>query len=638
MPRRKSSRRRAAYQAAAARPAPSRASWRLGLPSRFPTLNEAWPPTLLALLVVVFYLPAMIWGGFVWDDISHIPGEPAIRDWSGIFRIWFQPSEVQEPFYRPLTYTSFWLEHKLWGFNPSGFHTVNVLLHLANTLLLWRVLLRLTVPGSFLIAAVFAVHPVHVESVAWAIERKDMLSGLFYLSAALAWLHFQERPHRLTYGLTLVLFAAGLLAKNMVVTLPAALLILQWYHHGRLTRRDLLLAAPFFAVAVCFVALDLALVTSATPAEFHYTIAERVSIAGRAIWFYAGKLLWPLDLVIIYPHWDATLGSPLEWGRSTTAAAWALVAALPAIAAALWVLRGRTGRGLLAGLLFFVVTLSPALGFVDHTYMLFSFVADRYQYLASIGVIAIVIGAAAYAVPRFPRIPIRAAMVLAGATLLILGTLTWQQSRVYSDQLTFFEHVTERSPTAVGAHLNLANALLDAGRLEDARAAGRIAVEQRPGNFDAYGNLVQILIADGDTDAALELAREAAERFPGEARAPAHVGLALVHAGHADDAVAEFERAVGLDPDYADARLGLGVALITQERHQDALEHLRVAVDVAPENPQGWANLGIALLGSGRHQDALKAFDRSLTINPQDESALAGRGVALQRIREGAGG
>ena len=464
-----------------------------------------------------------------------------------------------------------------------------------------------------------------------------MLSGLFYLAAALVWIRFHDRPRRLTYVLALVLFVAGILAKNMVVTLPAALLILQWFRYGRVTTRDLGLVAPFFLVAIAFVALDLSLVSSATPAEFHYSTIERVLIAGRAVWFYAGKLLWPLDLVVIYPHWDAQLGAPLDWPRSTVAVAWGGIAALVAMAVVLWILRSRIGRGPLAGLLFFVITLSPALGFVDHTYMVFAFVADRYQYLASIGLSAVVLGMVAHASTQLPEWPRKGALVLAAGMLLVLGLLTWQQSGIYRNQLTFFTYITEQNPSAVGAHLNLANALRDAGRFEEAEAAGRVAVEQRLDNFDAYGNLVQILIAGGDPAGALDVAREAAERFPAESRAPAHVGLSLVHTGRVDEAEPAFRRAIAIDAEYADARLGLGVVLLSQARYEEALEHLLIATELAPGNAQGWTNAGIALSGLGRHQEAIEAFDHALTLDPHQESARTGQSQARQRIEEGGG-
>ena len=164
-------------------------------------------------MVIISYLPAMLWGGFVWDDNLCIKVDP-VRDVSGLWQIWFSPSAIEEEnHYWPLVYTTFWLEHKLWGFDPTGYHIVNVLLHLANTLLVWHLLRRLAVPGAWLVAAVFAVHPLHVESVAWIIERKDVLSGLFYLGVVLVWIRFVEQPNPRWYVWSLVLYVAGLLSK-----------------------------------------------------------------------------------------------------------------------------------------------------------------------------------------------------------------------------------------------------------------------------------------------------------------------------------------------------------------------------------------------------------------------------------------
>ena len=180
----------------------------------------------LGVLAVVSYVPALS-GGFVWDDVIFSE-EPVIHAVSGLKSIWFSPADIRnEGHYWPLVYTSFWLEHKLWGLNPVGYHAVNIALHLANCLLLWRLLVHLRVPGAAVVAAVFAAHPVHVESVAWIIERKDMLSALFYLTAVLVWVRFVEQPRAWLYALALVLFTAGLLSKSVVVTLPAALLIVQ---------------------------------------------------------------------------------------------------------------------------------------------------------------------------------------------------------------------------------------------------------------------------------------------------------------------------------------------------------------------------------------------------------------------------
>ena len=313
------------------------------LAQRF-TRQNFLPILALGLLVIVSYLPAMLWGGFVWDDRIFIDAEP-VREVSGLWQIWFSPSAIaEEAHYWPLVYTTLWLEHKLWGFTPTGYHIVNVLLHLANVLLLWQLLRRLSVPGAWIVAAVFAVHPLHVESVAWVIERKDLLSGLFYLAAVLAWMRFVEQPRPGRYAWSLVLYVAGLLSKSIVVTLPVALLIWYWWKQGRVISTDLLRLVPFGVVGIVITIGDLLFYQSVEPLSLGYSFIERTLIAARALWFYAGKLLWPSELAVIYPLWDIRVGDPLAWG--------CLIAAV-ALAIALWHFRPQLGRGPLAGALFF---------------------------------------------------------------------------------------------------------------------------------------------------------------------------------------------------------------------------------------------------------------------------------------------
>ena len=264
----------------------------------------SWPwlaPLVLCLLVLVSYLPAMLWGDLVWDDLTMIRNQ-AVREVSGLRQIWFAPGEIRgEGHYWPLVYSSFWLEHQLWGTAPAGYHVVNVLLHLANTLLLWRLLRSLAVPGAWLVAAVFAVHPVRVESVAWVIERKDVLSGLFYLAAATVWIRVGGAPRPGRSLAALALYAAGLLSKSVVVTLPVALLIWRWRKRGRVTAADLLRLAPFFLVGAAISAADLVFNRSRGVGGLGYSLVERALIAARAVWFYLGKNFWPMDLGIVYP-------------------------------------------------------------------------------------------------------------------------------------------------------------------------------------------------------------------------------------------------------------------------------------------------------------------------------------------------
>ena len=554
-------------------------------------LARPWlPPLALCLLVLMSYLPAMLWGEFVWDDLM-MTGTPAVREATGLRQIWFSPGEIKaEGHYWPLVYSLFWLQHKLWGFAPAGYHVVNVLLHLANTLLLWQLGRRLALPAAWVVAAVFAVHPVRVESVAWVIELKDVLSGLFYLSAALVWVRFTDAPRPRRYLAALTLYAAGLLAKSVVVTLPVALLIREWWQRGRLTATGLLRVAPFFAVGAAISIVDLTFNRSQGVARFDYSLIERGLIAARAVWFYVGKNLWPVDLGIVYPRWEVGVADLF---------AWAGVAAAIGLVAALWLLRDRIGRGPLAGVLFFGVTLSPTLGFVDFNYMLFSFVADRFQYLAGIGVLAVVIGAVARGVAGHAADGQQGAalnVVLVAALLGVLGTLTWQQAANYRDGVTFFRYLIAHNPEAREAHLNLGSALLRWNRLEAALAAYRIAEEQRPE----------------------------------DCKPPYGAGLALYHLERPDEAEQAYLRALELCPRYAAALADLGELRLAQGRHEDALQPLQSASDINPGNVDVWINRGLALHHLGRTDEALQSLDKALTLDPNRQQAQEARAQVLR--------
>ena len=574
----------------------------------------------LGLLVVVSYLPAMLWGGFVWDDNLYIKVDP-VRDVSGLWQIWFSPSAIDgERHYWPLVYTTFWLEHKLWGFDPTGYHIVNVLLHLANTLLVWHLVRRLAVPGAWVVAAVFAVHPLHVESVAWVIERKDVLSGLFYLAAALGWMRFVEKPHPRRYALPLVLYAAGLLSKSIVVTLPVALLIWHWWKQGRVTSADLLRLVPFCVVGLVITIGDLSFARSIVPVSFDYSLAERALIAARALWFYTGKLLWPTSLAVIYPRWDIYVADPLAWGY--------LIAAV-ALAVVLWHFRSQLGRGPLAGALFFVVTLSPILGFVDYGYMKYAFVADRYQYLAGIGVMAVVIGAAAYGVGRLPSLWQRGVLGVAAVVLVVLGMLTWRQASIYRDEETFNRHIIALNPQARNAYRHLGNALYKQKRYEEALDAFRVAVAQRPNYAKVHVGLGSVLNKLERYKEAETHLHRAIELDPKAKHSHLRLGNALYEQGRYAEAVDAYRVAIEQRPDDATAHANLGMALNKLERYDQAETHLRRAIALDSKTKHGHRHLGNALYEQGRHAEAIDAYRVAIEQRPDDAVAHANLGAAL---------
>ena len=569
----------------------------------------------MALLVAASYFPALQ-GGFVWDDVIFSE-EPVIHSPSGLRSIWLSPADIKnEGHYWPLVYTSFWLEHKLWGLNPVGYHAVNILLHLVNCLLLWRLLDRLAIPGAVVIAAVFAVHPMHVESVAWIIERKDVLSALFYLTAVLTWIRFSESPRPGRYALALALFAAGLLAKSVVVTLPVALLIWHWWQRGRITAVDLMRLAPFAAAGLAITLADLAFYTSREPLELGFSLVERTLIAARALWFYAGKLVWPADLAVIYPLWKIDTGDLF---------AWVYLAGAVAVAALLWFGRRRIGRGPLAGALLFAVTLAPVLGFVDYGYMQFSLVADRFQYLAGIGALAVLIGGAAYGVGKLPAAYRVGAGAAAAAVVLLLGGLAWRQAAVYRDEVTLFSHIVSLNPEARDAHLNLGNGLIEAGRNEDGLAASRVAVEQRPDSADAHSNLGLALMNLEQFDAAGEALRQALQLDPKHQSALQNSAELLRKQGRYEAAVEAYRAVLKRDSRYALAYAGLGDALFQLGRYEAAVDALSMAVEIQPGLPFAgklYVLMGRAARALGQLDSAEEHFRRAMAIEPDEAAAL----------------
>ena len=533
----------------------------------------------LFVLVAVIYFPATR-AGFIWDD-SIFRDLKAVSTWGGIWDIWFDPASAymqgnrwREGHYWPLLYTTFWIEHKLWGFSPAGYHVVNILIHFANTVLLWHLLARLAVPGAWFVAAVFAAHPLHAESVAWIMARKDMLATLFCLAALAMWLRFVESRRLRHYAGSLFLFAGAMLCKSAVVVFPATLLILQWWKQGGVTQKYLLRAAPFFLVGLAMAVADILFYQNVQPISLGYSMPERVLIAAQALWFYAGKLLLPVDLAVIYSHWDVNVANLLGW---------LYVLAALAVAAALWLLRGRIGRGPLACALFFAVMLSPTLGFVDYGYMRYSFVADRYQYLAGIGVIVLFVAAAAYGSDRLPGSLGNMTKGAALALLALLGVATWNQAGVYRDEVTLFRHVVSLNPKAHTAHMNLAYALLHSeGPSEEALAAAREAVRKRPLYYSSHNVL----------------------------------GAALSGLDRHEEAEKHLRRAVELNPRYAPAFLNLGESFRRRGRHKEALEAYLAALRIDPNYPLPYVGMGYVLFGLKRYEEAVSSMKRALSLQP----------------------
>jgi tetratricopeptide (TPR) repeat protein len=572
-----------------------------------------WTAALILGLALACYWPALR-GGMVWDDDAHVT-RPELRSTAGLRLIWSEPGATQQ--YYPLLHSAFWVEHRLWGDSTLGYHLANVLLHAAGAFLLVLVLRRLMVPGACLAGLVFAVHPVCVESVAWISEQKNTLSLVFYLLAVLAYLGFDGRRGRpgaaRLYFAASLLFVLALLTKTVTATLPAAILVILWWKRGSLSwRRDVPPLVPWFVVAAAsglFTALVERKLVGAEGAGFSLSLAHRFLLAGRVVWFYLGKLVWPTHLVFIYPHWNAAAGG----------AAWALcLAAAVLVTAALWLLRRRS-RGPLAAWLFFVGSLFPALGFFNVYPFLFSYVADHFQYLACIGPIAAFSAGVVLLLDRAPQGVRAAGMGLISGLVAALAVLSNAQSRIYADQPALYKATIAGNPSCWMAHNNLGLWYDDHGDLERAIAHFREAIRLKDDYAEAHNNLGSVLRKiPGRLDEAMAQFGTALRLQPGYAEAHNNLGVGFEDRGQFDEAEAQYLEAIRIRRDYASAQNNLGgVLLKIPGRLDDAIAHLREALRLRPDFAEAHDNLGNAwLIVPGRMSDALAEYTQALRLKP----------------------
>jgi tetratricopeptide (TPR) repeat protein len=574
---------------------------------------------LLALLLVVTtilaYQPA--WhGGFIWDDDAYITNNELLTAPDGLRRIWFSLDSPSQ--YFPLVYTMFRFERAWWGLNPTGYHFVNILLHIANALILWSLLARLRVPGAWLAGAIFALHPVQVESVAWITERKNVLMGLFFLLTIRAWVEFVDKQtkHRwFFYVLALLLYALALFSKTTACTLPAALLLILWLQGRRINQRQLAQLVPFVVLA-----LGMGLLTvwweryhqGTRGPLFAISPPERLLIASRAIWFYLGKLFWPSNLTFIYPRWIVSPTHLLEY-------AW--LAALGGLCAVISFARRYVGRSLEVAALFFVATLSPVLGFIMLYTFRYTFVADHYQYLASIGPIALASAGITTLAASFKE----SRHFIFGAAVCIVAALTmftWRQSTIYADIEALWRTTIARNPGCWMAHNNLGIVLSQKGDIDEAIAHYRKTLEMSPDFAEADYNLGNALLQKGEVDAAIVHCQRAVTIQPNDPDAKVALGNALFQKGLIDESIVHYEKALAIRPYYVTAHYNLARAFLRKGEIDEAILHCRAVLSTQPEHADAHTILANAFLQKGEIGNAIEQYKKTLEIAPRSVPAL----------------
>jgi protein O-mannosyl-transferase len=659
------------------------------------SIGSLAPLAVLVAVTFVAYSP-VIRGGWIWDDDYYVTHNATLRSAQGLWRIWTDIGSV--PQYYPLTHTAFWLEWRLWGPEPTGYRVGNVLLHCANAALIGVILRRLAVPGWWIVPWLFALHPVHVESVAWVTERKNVLSGFFYLLALNQYLKttaaqpessseraarpFSEEaipergtppergtlllltpvpvPERGTlllltprYFAALALFVCALLSKTVTSSLPAVVLLIVYWKRGRIAWRDVWPLLPFLALGAGMGLLTSWMerhVVGAAGSEFALSFVDRFLIAGRAVWFYVTKLLWPNPLIFMYPRW--TVDPARLWQFAFSIAAVGLIASL-------WALRHRFGRGPLVAALFFGGSLFPALGFVNVLPMRYSFVADHFQYLASAGVLTLLAGVVAVRASR------QGARTFTAVACLALAIVTWNHAHDFRDIETLWRSTLAKNPSSWMAHNNLGIALMNrgdnaaaaqefraaiawkpdhdqarlnlgmiaerAGRFDEARAWYLDALRVKPNFANAHYNLGRLAATQGVTDDAIDHYQRAIEFDPKHDEAMTNLGVLFAERGDAGRAVLLYRRALEVNPASVAAHVNLGNVYLNANQFDAALAEWAKAAALSPRNPVVPNNIGVVLLAQGKLDEAERRFRESLAARPDYVDALINLGAVRAR-------
>src|SRR5580704_10167257 len=629
-----------------------------------PSWQREWLWAFLLVALVFISYARVFNADFIWDDETHLTRNPCVVGPLGLKEIWTSARAV----YYPLVLTTFWTVHKVAGLSPWPYHLLNVCLHAGSAVLLWQVLRQLNVRGAWLGAALWALHPVMVQSVAWVTELKNTQSGFFYLLSIFCFLRWDERsrirrilrikgtadqdravsrpPWRLAgdgyclmwFALSLSFFILATLSKPSVVMLPVVLALCLWWRTGRIYWRDIAAIAPFVlisALASVWTIVEQKFHAGAIGAEWAQTWPERLIIAGRAIWFYVAKLAWPYPLIFIYPRWKINSSE--------------LIAYLPLVAAlggllVLWLIRAKWSRAVFFAAAYYVVSLFPVLGFFSVYFFRYSFVSDHFQYLASMGPLAlggagIVTGCSRLAASRrFSALPStlrhRAVVTtlllgICGTLLLSLVFLTWRQTAVYHNLVTLYTGILAKNPGCWMAHSNLGSALNNQGKTDEAIAHYREAIELRPSYAEAHYNLGRLLARKGQLDDAVTHYEKALEIDPADAEAQNNLGVTLFGSGRVDEAIAHYQEALKIRPDYAEASCNLASALLSKGDLDGAIAYYSMCLALLPNQAEPEHNLASALLRKGRTDEAIAHYKKALELRPDSADAHANLGSAF---------
>jgi len=565
------------------------------------------------LLKAAVLLAAALWiywpslhGEWLWDDDLLITKNFDLRTWAGLERIWFAAPSTD---YWPVTWTTLWMEWHLWGGDSFGYHLVSLSLHITSGFFIWHILGRLGLRFAWLGGLLFVVHPLAVESVAWAAEIKNTLSLPFYLLALEAWLDHEEGQGG-AYWRSLAFYLIAMLAKTSTVMLPVVLLLYCWWKRDKIALREIKQTLPFFAVA-----LILGIVTILCQGQMIAgreaglgTPLSRLITAGTGVFFYWDKFIAPIELLPIYPRW--TFSRP-------TAAELLTLPALGALLAVLWSQHRPWSRTVLFGLGFFLVNLFPVLGLFRQAYSSVSWVADHFAYLPMIGLVGIAVAGLELAYQRAsPSMRLTEATAISLA-IVVLSWLSNSYSKVFVNQATLWRYTLEHNSGAPIAHEHYGLVLAQNHRMAEAKSEFEAALAIDPDFAQAHVDLGNVLAQEGQVEKEIEEYRTALKIVSRFSDAHYNLGEALLEEGNTEEAMKEFRAALDVDPHHFEAFDSLANCLLKRGELDEAIRQYENSLQINPDNAKAHNNMGIALAMKGRFDQAVAQFQESLRLDPE---------------------
>jgi tetratricopeptide (TPR) repeat protein len=583
----------------------------------------------IILLTSIFYYPALT-NDFTWDDDDYILNNFSIQRAEGLKDIWFGHKTPQ---YYPVVFTSFWIEYHLWGARPLGYHIVNLLFHILNALLIYALLSKLYRPIALPAALIFALHPVHVETVAWITERKNIYAALFYLLAVFNYIRFHESNRKRDYVSSFLCFALALLSKSITVTFVMVPLLIRWWQHQRIKPMDVIRLIPFGLIGILAGLNTIYYETVWVGAKgntWSLPLLGHFVLPGKILVFYIYKLIFPLRIMFIYPRWDIDPSNVWQWLP---------VCSIVALLALFYIYKDKIGRGAFAAFFFYIVSLFPVLGFFNVYSMMYSYVSDHHQYIASIGMIIFLCGtgelALKHAVLPQGRLNAKHHQVILWSPLvlilLIFGLKIFSYSHAFESRETLFADIIQKNPKAWMARNNLGLVYISKGEISKALDQYRETLKIKPDDCVALTNMGSIYREQGLWEKAKTAYETCLQSDPAYATAYNNLGLVYVHSGDLRHAEEFFEKAVSLDPMAHAAHLNLGRLFFQQKAYDKSLMHFKKAIEIHPFYIDAYLQMGLLYAQMGETKNAEIALQKVLQIDPQQIHAHNNLGILYRR-------